>query len=63
MRIYEFFLLYHGKGYTGDYIGSLTPDTLVEHVNRLHDQLIEEKRIHDEQVRKAKAQASRLRKR
>lgn len=61
LATYEFFLLYHGNGYGGEYVGNMTMDTLVSHVNRLHDQLTEEKRVHDENVRKAKAAAKRAR--
>ncbi len=37
----------------------MTTDVMVEHVNRLHNQLTEERRVHDEHVRKMKAAAQR----
>ncbi len=57
LRAYEFFLLYYGHGYTQAGIGALTFDELNWHVNKLAEQLKEEKRIRDQQVRKMKSRA------
>ena len=55
-------LNYGGGGYTGEYIGSMSLDTMQWHVHKRHEDLMEQKRLHDEAVKKAN-KAGRSRKR
>lgn len=48
--------MYYGKGYTGDYIGQLTFDEVIEDTRRLHEQMMEEKRAREEHARHVKSQ-------
>ena len=50
----KFFLLYHGKGYTLDGIGTLSFHEQQAHVKRLHDQLKAEEQAHKDAVANAK---------
>ena len=60
LRSYEFFLWYHGKGgYDRQSTGQMTFDVLLWNVNKLYNQLKEEKDHQEEQARVARARAKR----
>jgi hypothetical protein len=58
LREYEFFLLYHGKGYTHSDVQKFTIEELVWHATKLKEQLEEETKAAERQ-RKAVTSAKR----
>jgi len=51
----EFFLIYHGKGaYTLEALWRMPTSEINAHVTRLYEQLQEEKRAHEQAMKKAK---------
>ena len=59
LEAHWFFLVYHGKGYTYADVRNMTSDELDRHVKRLVRQLEDEKRAHEEQAQRIKAQSKR----
>lgn len=55
LRTYEFFLVYHGKGYTASDVAEMPVDDLLWRVSRLKKQLDEENEAKEAELRKAKA--------
>lgn len=55
LQSYEFFLVYHGNGYTYGDVQNMPIDKLQEHVARLYEQLTEERRAHEAAARRARS--------
>jgi hypothetical protein len=51
---YQFFLVYHGNGYTQSDVDAMSLDVLLAHVERLYNQLNEERRSHEAAARQAR---------
>ena len=47
----------YGHGYTGDFVGSMSLDELQWHVNKRYEDLMEQKRLHEEAAKKAERKA------
>lgn len=52
LQDYQFFLVYHGNGYTHGDVNNMAIDELQRNVDRLFAQLTEEKRAQESAMRK-----------
>ena len=53
IRTYQFFLVYHGNGYTQHDVESMPIDELQMHVDRLFEHLTEERRAQEAAAQRA----------
>jgi hypothetical protein len=57
LRLFQYFLLNRGHGYTGEFVGGMTFDELNWHVSKLNDELRERQQARQQEAQRLKQQA------